>query len=62
MGGYIFISDDSAGLTVIDVIDPENPVDAVTVDTPGRARGVATDTGFVFVADHEGGLRVIRVF
>lgn len=47
-----------AGVRVVDLTDPQQPVDAGGYDTGAPAYGVAVDGGWTYVADEEG-LRVL---
>jgi len=60
-GGYAYVADWNAGLRVIDVSDPENPVEIGYYDTPGYAHGVYISGSYAYVADGDWGLRVIDV-
>ena len=58
--GLAYVADGHAGLRVIDVSDPSNPVEVGALDT-GNARGVAVADGLAYVADGASGLRVIDI-
>ena len=60
-GGYAYVADWNAGLRVIDVSDPENPVEVGYYDTPGYAHRVCISGGYAYVADNWAGLRIIDV-
>jgi hypothetical protein len=49
-----------AGLRVIDVSSASAPIEIGDVDTPGRAYGVAANSGLAFVAVDEAGMAIIR--
>jgi len=55
------------GLRVISVADKANPTEAGSFDTPGDARGVhvamnsEVGTAYVYVADRDGGLVILRI-
>jgi hypothetical protein len=51
-GDYLFVAAGEAGLLLFDISDPANPV---------QAGFVSMASGFACVADHENGLRMIRV-
>jgi hypothetical protein len=51
-GEYLFVTAGEAGLLLFDISDPANPV---------QAGFVSIAAGFACVADHEKGLRMIRV-
>jgi len=60
-GGYAYIADSDAGLTIVDVSDPTDPQVVGTIDTPGTAGGVDFAGGTAYVADYGGGLRLFDV-
>ncbi|MDP8227832.1 MAG: choice-of-anchor D domain-containing protein, partial [Candidatus Electryoneaceae bacterium] len=62
-GDYAYIADGERGLRIIDVSDPEDPVEDVYVycNTPGNAYNVFVSGDYAYVADWETGLRVISV-
>ena len=60
---YIYAADDEMGVTVFDasrLYDRELTV-VGNVDLPGNASGIAVSNGYVFVADGELGLQVLRI-
>jgi hypothetical protein len=60
---YAFASEQTVGLYVLDISDPGNITVVSTCETPGTAIWIAgpDDHSLVYVADYEGGLRVIDV-
>jgi hypothetical protein len=60
VGTYAYVADDDAGLQVIDVSVPANPV-RLWSDTGGSAWGVQVTDSYAYVADGPSGLRVIDV-
>ncbi len=61
-GNYAWVADGDAGLQVIDVGNPANPVRVGGYDTPGQAHGVVLGgDNYAFVADGTGGLLLIDV-
>ena len=50
-GGFAYVTCGGAGLQIIDVGTPTNPLIVRTVDTPGAAKGVALANGYAYVAD-----------
>ncbi|MCX6033133.1 MAG: proprotein convertase P-domain-containing protein, partial [Chloroflexi bacterium] len=62
---YALVADGSAGLQVINVSDPVNPMLVGTYNTPGDARSVAVgqvaNLPYAFVADGSWGLRVVDI-
>jgi hypothetical protein len=57
--GFAYVAAADAGLHVVNVSDPAQPLLVATVDTPGQARGVAVSSDLVFVADLLEGLLVV---
>jgi formylglycine-generating enzyme required for sulfatase activity len=60
---YIYAADDEMGVTVFDasrIYDRELTVIG-NVDLPGNASGIAVSNGYVFVADGDQGLQVLRI-
>ncbi|MFQ5739992.1 MAG: LVIVD repeat-containing protein [Acidobacteriota bacterium] len=58
---YAYVGDDFAGLRIIDISDPTNPVEAGFYNTPGIVSDVAVSGGVAYVCDGFFGLRVIDV-
>ncbi len=60
---YVFAPDMALGLYVLDVSDPAGITDVACLPTPGDATWVdiSSDHDHVYVADHEGGLRIVDV-
>lgn len=48
------------GLGVVDISDPTTPTEASFYDTPGLVLDVAVADGYIYVADDEGGLLILR--
>ncbi len=64
-GDYAFITvedvDEQAGLAIVDVSDPENPVFHMTYPTEGDAGTVFIENEYAFLTAQEFGLIIIRV-
>lgn len=58
---YVYVAAWDAGLRVVNVSDPTNPVEVGFYDTPGYALAVHVVGGYAYVADGDAGLRVIDV-
>ena len=58
---YAYVMDDSRGLQVIDISNPQAPEVVGSVNTPGLALGVALVGNYAYVADAESGLLVIDI-
>ncbi len=61
MGNVAYVTDQGAGLLIIDVSMPETPTLRGSVGLPGSARGVAVDGNYAFVAAEEAGLHVVDI-
>lgn len=61
VGNWVYAADAAAGLRIINVSDPDNPVVVGTYDTPGSAWDVEYAGGYAFVADSLGGLAILDV-
>jgi len=59
-GNYAYVAANEAGLLVVDISDPANPVVVGTYDTPGTANDVAIWGAYACVADG-GSLRLIDI-
>jgi hypothetical protein len=55
------VAADIAGLRVVDVSDPSNPVEVGFYPTPNVANGVAASGDYAYVAANTAGLRVVDV-
>jgi parallel beta-helix repeat protein len=60
-GSRACVAAGGAGLRVVDVSDPANPVEIGVWDSPGYAEGVAVAGNTVYLADGPYGLRVVDV-
>ena len=60
-GAYAYIADGEAGLRVVNLAVPAEPVEVGFADTPGDARGVVVAGSYAYMADYTGGLRVISI-
>jgi hypothetical protein len=60
---YVFAPDRAYGLYVLDVSDPTDITEAASCPTPGEAMwlDISPDHGHVYIADADGGLRIIDV-
>jgi hypothetical protein len=54
------VADREAGLRVVDVSDPAQPVEVGFYDTPGHAYDVAVTGEYIYVADYHSGLVILR--
>lgn len=57
--GYAYVASGGAGLHVVDVFDPEQPLRLATVSTPGNANDVHADGRYAYVADGGAGLVIV---
>ena len=58
---YAYVACGEAGLSVVDVSDPEEPWEVGICNTPGYALGVAVAGEYAYVADGSEGLRVVDI-
>jgi hypothetical protein len=58
---YVYGADGWRGLSVIDVTDPSNPQRVAVYDTPNYTRGVYAHGDYAYLADSDGGLRIVDV-
>jgi hypothetical protein len=58
-GTYAYVAVGGAGLRVVDVSDPANPIEVGAWDSPGYAEGVDVSGHTVYLADGPYGLRVV---
>ncbi len=61
VGRHAYVAEYGAGLLVLDVSDPANPVSEGGYDTSGEARGVQVVGDYAYVADGSDGLQVMDV-
>lgn len=59
--GIAYVACGLAGIKIIDLSSPTNPVVLATFDTPGTALSVKLSNGYAFVADGEKGLQILDV-
>ncbi len=52
--GFVFLANRDAGICVIDVTNPENPIEVGSFDTRGSAWGITVSGDLAFVADIQG--------
>jgi len=60
-GNFLFVADGTAGLSVVDVTNRNNPVLVKTISTNGNALDVAVYGVFAFVANGNNGMAVIDI-
>ncbi len=60
-GKYAFLAGGLDGVRVLDITDPVHPVEVAHYDTPGDAQGVTVAGDYVYVADRNGGLLILRL-
>ncbi len=61
VGQHVYAADDSTGLHVVDVSDPEAPQIVEVVDASGEVRGVAANGGYLFASYAESESSLLRV-
>jgi hypothetical protein len=60
-GNYLYVADQSGGLTVLSIADPASPSLVTSTPAAGDAHGVAIAGNYLYVADYGYGLRVFDV-
>ena len=58
---YAYMAAGSAGLILVSIADPTNPMAVTSYDTPGLALDIAISGGIAYVADSISGLRLISI-
>lgn len=60
-GVYMYVSDSSEGLRVIDISEPSNLKEVAFYDTQGSAMCIDIVGNYIYVADYSGGLCILRL-
>lgn len=60
LGNLVFYGDGD-GLNVLDCTNPAQPTLVAAYDTPGQPDGLAVSDNFVYVADRQAGLQILRL-
>jgi len=60
-GNYAFVADYTNGLVVLDIQDPNHPLEVAHIDPPGTAVGLAVAGNTVYLANGTAGLAIIDV-
>jgi hypothetical protein len=60
-GAHAYIADESSGLQVVDITNPDDPQIVGSVDTPGSAKGVFVLGAYAYIADTSAGLQVVDI-
>ncbi len=60
-GQYALVAAFEFGLSVIDISNPNNPVEVALLDLAGHARRILVDSVFAYVAVHDEGFAVVDV-
>ncbi|MBT7788430.1 MAG: choice-of-anchor D domain-containing protein [Calditrichaeota bacterium] len=60
-GELAFVADNQSGLRLIDISNPEEPVETAFIDTPGASFGVTISGNYAYIADGPGGLRIVDI-
>jgi hypothetical protein len=61
VGSYAYIAGGTGRLHVIDVSNPETPMEVGFYDTPNSARDITISGNYAYVADYYSGLRIIDI-
>jgi hypothetical protein len=59
--GYAYVASGAAGLNIVDVFDPAQPLLVATIETPGNANDIRVEGDHAYVADGSAGLSVIDI-
>lgn len=60
-GSHAYVAAEQAGVVIVDVSNPSQPVEIGRYDTPGYAAGVDVDGRYLYVADWLNGLLILRL-
>ncbi len=60
-GSHAYVATEQAGVMIVDVSNPSQPVEIGRYDTPGYATGMDVDGRYLYVADWLNGLFVLRL-
>jgi CSLREA domain-containing protein/uncharacterized repeat protein (TIGR01451 family) len=60
-GNYAYVVADHAGLHVIDISTPSNPIQVGFYDKPWEAYTIAVEGDYAYVSTHQAGLRIIDI-
>jgi len=61
LNNKVYVAYGTAGLRIIDVATPANPILLGTYDSPGEALGVVAVGDFAYIADRDSGVQVVNV-
>jgi hypothetical protein len=61
VGNYALLAAGGAGLQVLDITEPAQPVVVATYVTPDCAHQVVSANGLIYVADRLGGLYILAL-
>ena len=57
---YVYLDNFNAGIQVLDLTDPANPIQVGSYQTPGSARALAVSGGYIYVTD-ESSLQILQL-
>ena len=60
-GNYAYLAHDSEGLVVVNLTDPDNPVEAGNLSTNGKAQAVYIDGNYAYIANYLNGLVIADI-
>jgi len=60
-GDYAYIADGDYGLRVVNVSDPQVPIQVGQYNSPGSTRALSLSGTYIYVADGDNGLRIVDV-
>lgn len=58
---YLFVADSSAGIRIVDFIDPSNQTLVNSYETPGSAMDIWIETEYLYIADGRSGLHIAYI-
>ncbi len=61
VGNRAYLASGSAGIDILDISDPGNPISIGSYDTQGSANQIAISEDYLFVADGSDGLLILDI-
>ncbi len=60
-GDYVYVANGEAGLRIVNIFDPDNPIEVGFYDIDGLVRDVVVSSNYAYVATGYDGLRVVDI-
>ncbi len=60
-GSYAYVADWDAGLRILNILDPANPIEVGYYDSPGYCCDINVLTSYAYIADWDEGIRIIDI-